>query len=31
MIDIAGGIEPDDLEPDVLGDLVSLYRRWQSD
>ena len=30
-IDIAGRIEPDDLEPDVLDELVSLYRRWQSD
>ena len=30
-IDIAGRIEPDDLEPEALDELVSLYRRWQSD
>jgi anti-sigma factor RsiW len=29
-IDIAGRIEPEDLEPEVLDELVSLYRRWQS-
>lgn len=30
-IEIAGRIETDDLEPEVLDELVSLYRRWQSD
>lgn len=30
-IDIAGRVDPDDLEPDVLDELVSLYRRWQND
>jgi anti-sigma factor RsiW len=26
-----GRVEPDDLEPEVLDELVSLYRRWRSD
>jgi anti-sigma factor RsiW len=27
-IAVAGEITPDDLEPEVLDELVSLYRRW---
>jgi anti-sigma factor RsiW len=27
----AGRVEPDDLEPEVLDELVSLYHRWRSD
>ncbi len=30
-IDVAGRVDPDDLEPEVLDDLVSLYRRWRND
>lgn len=29
-IAVAGRVDPDDLEPEVLDDLVSLYRRWQN-
>jgi anti-sigma factor RsiW len=25
-----GRIEPDDLEPEVVGELVALYRRWRA-
>ena len=27
----AGRVEADDLAPEVLDELVSLYRRWQAD
>jgi anti-sigma factor RsiW len=27
----AGRVETDDLEPEVVDDLVALYRRWRSD
>jgi anti-sigma factor RsiW len=30
-IDAAGRVEPDDLEPEVLDELVSLYRAWRAD
>lgn len=30
-IEAAGRVEPDDLEPEVLDELVSLYRRWLED
>lgn len=30
-IEAAGQIEPDDLEPEALDDLVRLYRTWQID
>ena len=30
-IDVAGRVDPDDIEPEVLDELVSLYRRWQHD
>lgn len=30
-IDVAGRVDPDDLEPQTLDALVSLYRRWQND
>lgn len=26
----AGRVEPDDLAPEALDDLVALYRRWRS-
>jgi len=29
-IDIAGQIEPEVIEPEVLDELVTPYRRWQS-
>jgi anti-sigma factor RsiW len=28
-IDAAGQIEPDDLEPEALDDLVDLFRQWK--
>lgn len=28
-LDVMGRIEPDDLAPEVQGELVALYRRWQ--
>ena len=30
-IDTLGHVEPDDLPDEALDELVSLYRRWQSD
>lgn len=30
-IELVGRVEPDDLEPDMLEELVGLYRRWRSD
>ena len=30
-IAVLGRVEPDDLEPAVLDDLVGLYHRWQAD
>ena len=30
-IDTLGRVEPDDLEPEVLDELVTLYRGWQAD
>lgn len=30
-IDVAGRVECDDLAPEALDELVSLYRNWQSD
>jgi anti-sigma factor RsiW len=27
----AGRVEPDDVTPEALDDLVALYRRWRSD
>lgn len=30
-IDALGRVEPDDLSPDALDELVSLYRRWRAD
>jgi anti-sigma factor RsiW len=30
-IDTLGHVEPDDLTDEALDELVSLYRRWQSD
>ncbi|MEP7047173.1 MAG: zf-HC2 domain-containing protein [Ilumatobacteraceae bacterium] len=30
-IEAAGHIEPDDLDPEVLDDLVALYRQWQAE
>jgi anti-sigma factor RsiW len=30
-IDALGRVEPDDLPPEMLDDLVSLYRRWHAD
>ena len=29
VIDAAGHVEPDDLAPETLDELVALYRRWQ--
>jgi anti-sigma factor RsiW len=31
VVDTAGHVEPDDLAPEALDDLVVLYRRWRSD
>jgi anti-sigma factor RsiW len=31
VADTAGRVEPDDLTPEALDDLVALYRRWRSD
>jgi anti-sigma factor ChrR (cupin superfamily) len=30
-IDTLGHVEPDDLEPEVLDELVALFRRWKAD
>lgn len=30
-IEATGRVQPDDLEPEALGELVSLYRRWLED
>lgn len=30
-IDTLGRVEPDDLAPEALDELVSIYRRWQAD
>lgn len=30
-IEAAGRVTPDDLEPEALGELVTLYRRWLED
>jgi anti-sigma factor RsiW len=30
-IDALGRVEPDDLAPDALDELVGLYRRWQAE
>jgi anti-sigma factor RsiW len=30
-IDALGRVEPEDLSPDALDELVGLYRRWQAD
>jgi len=30
IIDAAGHVEPDDLPPDALDDLVDLYRQWRA-
>lgn len=30
-IEAAGQVQPDDLAPEALDDLVSLYRRWTED
>jgi anti-sigma factor RsiW len=30
-IDTLGRIGPDDVSPDALEDLVTLYRRWQAE
>ena len=30
-IDAAGQIEPDDLEPEALDDLVDLFRQWNQE
>jgi anti-sigma factor RsiW len=29
-IEVAGHIEPDDLQPEMLDELVTLYRRWRN-
>lgn len=31
LIASSGQVEPDDLAPDALDDLVALYRRWRDD
>ena len=31
VVDIAGQVEPDDLDPAALDELVGLYRAWRSD
>jgi hypothetical protein len=31
VIAAAGRVEPDDLPPEALDDLVLLYRRWRAD
>ena len=30
-LDVMGRIEPDDLAPEVQGELVALFRRWQQE
>lgn len=30
-IEVSGHVEPDDLEPEALDELVSLYRSWRQD
>jgi anti-sigma factor RsiW len=30
-IQLAGAIEPEDLDPQVQADLIELYRRWRSE
>jgi len=30
-IELAGRVEPDDLEPEALEELVGLYGQWRSD
>ena len=30
-IDALGHVEPDDVAPETLGELVDLYRRWRAD
>lgn len=30
-LDVMGRIEPDDLAPEVQGELIALYRRWQQE
>jgi anti-sigma factor RsiW len=31
VIEAAGHVEPDELSPEALGELVDLYRRWKTE